>query len=573
MAVTEIKWQNNIFEGGRVFLHSIISTRRLLPLETYQIRSGGVIVFLFLFCFGGLSLLSFCAFAQPPNAEADGRAQGAATTMRDFPILAQRVKVQQAADFVIALDASGSMRPFWPTVQQGLAAFIEAIPDGDYLSLITFGTQASYSATPSLINASTRADFVAAASRLSTPTDKNTDLGRAVEKAIGELNRPSGNRLKFVFFLSDFKHDPSKDSSYSGKISTADAVWQRLAQRRQNEQQGNILQVFALLLPLGRGVGRDIPLVKTVFPELEQVRVNRSTLLPWFERRKAEIARDKLRLIVESDAQKLPFQVKGIRQRRGLLYAVIDTNGHQIVEMVAIPSLKIIEASGDANLGAKFQITPLSDPSKFEPKLQVREAIPHSGEQMEIPVAQITSKQRTLIRSFTSGKIAITLEGTQSLAPSNELAKLNLAAERPFVLRVDIPTNIHRGYVPLWLLLTVVCLLLVGLGLWLYSIRPEYIVGEITVIGQLPRNIAKSAKRKTFLIGSVQPEEGMELSGVQWRLMMQALRKPRGVHVKMERGSGKLNNQEPITTLKWVKLPQDSQIEIGEKNIRLHLRK
>ena len=106
----------------------------------------------FLFCFGTLCLLSLGAFAQPPNAEAD--------LMKDFPILAQRVKVQQAADFVIALDASGSMRLFWPTVQQALAAFIEAIPDGDYLSLITFGTQASYATTPGPINASTRADFV-----------------------------------------------------------------------------------------------------------------------------------------------------------------------------------------------------------------------------------------------------------------------------------------------------------------------------------------------------------------------------------------------------------------------------
>jgi hypothetical protein len=322
----------------------------------------------FLFC--GLFLLSLGAFTQIPNAEVDGRAQGAAATMRDFPILTQRVKLQQAADFVIALDASGSMRPFWPTVQQALATFIEAIPDGDYLSLITFGTQASYATTPSPINASTRVDFVAAASRLSTPTDKNTDIGRAVEKALGELNRPSGNRLKFVFFLSDFKHDPSKDSSYYGKMSTADAVWRRLAQRRENEQQGSILQVFALLLPLGRGVGRDIPLVQKIFPELEQVRVNRSTLLPWFERRKAEIARDKLRLIVESDTQKPPFQVKGIRQRRGRLYATIEPNGHEIVELVAA-SMKMTEANGDANLDAKFHITPLSAPFKFESKPQI----------------------------------------------------------------------------------------------------------------------------------------------------------------------------------------------------------
>lgn len=526
------------------------------PVGVYDMKlMSSVIVFLFLFCLVGLCLLPLDGFAQTPNAEVD--------LMNDFPILAPRVKVQQAADFVIALDASGSMRPFWPTVQQALAAFISAIPDGDYLSLITFGTQASYAATPSPINASTRADFVAAAGSLSTPTDQNTDLGRAVEKVLGELNRPSGNRLKFVFCLSDFKHDPSKDSSYSGKMSTADAVWQRLAQRRQNEQQDSILQVFALLLPLGQGVGRDIPLVKTVFHELEPVRVNRSTLLPWFERRKAEIARDKLRLIVASDAQKPPFQVTGIKKRRGKLYATIEPNGHQIVEMVTT-SLRMTEANGDENLSSKYKITPLSEPFKFDPKSPV---------QMAIPLAHINGRQRTLIRSQTSGDITITLEGMQSLAPKNELAKLNLAAEHSFVLRVELPTDMHDGYVPLWLLLTVISLLLVALGLWLYSIRPEYIVGEITVIGQLPRRIAKSEKRKTFLIGSVQPEEGMRIEGAQWSLVIQALRKPRGVHVKMERGSGRLNNQEPITPQKWVKLPQDSQIEAGGKTIRLHLRK
>lgn len=65
----------------------------------------------------------------------------------------------------------------------------------------------------------------------------------------------------------------------------------------------------------------------------------------------------------------------------------------------------------------------------------------------------------------------------------------------------------------------------------------------------------------------------MRIEGAQWSLVIQALRKPRGVHVKMERGSGRLNNQEPITPQKWVKLPQDSQIEAGGKTIRLHLRK
>lgn len=208
-----------------------------------------------------------------------------------------------------------------------------------------------------------------------------------------------------------------------------DTVWQRLAERRENEQQDNMLQVFALLLPLGEGVGRDILLMKTVFPELESVRVNRNTLLPWFERRKAEIAREKLRLIVKNDAEKLPFQVTGIHQNRNQLIATIELNGHQIVEVDRIPELLVTEASGDANLSAQFQITPLSiDTSVFTSKLE---------ERIEIPVAQITPRGHTLIRSQTSGSVAITLSGTQSLDPKNELARLDLTVERPFVLSVE----------------------------------------------------------------------------------------------------------------------------------------
>ena len=476
---------------------------------------------------------------------------------RDFPILASRVRTNQPADYVIVIDRSGSMRSFWPLVRQSVASFLEAVPDGDYVSVVEFGTDARNSITPRPVNQQTRSDLLREVSNLPEPTDSATDIGRAMEKTLDELNRPNGNRLKFVFFLSDFAHDPPSQSPYYRKHSPQDDVWRRLTERMRSEQSENAVQAYALLLPIGGSVGRDLPLGRAIFPRLESVNVNQATLLPWFERRKAEIARDKLRAIVEQDAARLPLAIKSIEQRGDRLVAVFDLVVDRLVETSSFTDIQISElAVGDL----QSRLTP-------EPTINLNLSVSGAGSQtVEIPIARV-GEQSTILRWTAGNQITFKLNATQNIEPAGEITRLNLPTARTFEVSVrDKEAIIKGGYLPIWVLVvTGVILLLIVLTLLRYY-RQEYIVGEITVVGHgAPITLRPESKRKTFKIGDVSNSEGIAVKGAQWVLLFQSFKPPeraRGTYIRMERGQAMLNKKVALNNQKWEPVQRGSIIDV-----------
>jgi hypothetical protein len=519
------------------------------------------------FGFVCLGLLLFVSLALSQNAEIESALK------RDFPELTKRMAIGQPADFVIVIDKSGSMRSFWNPVKQAVSSFLAAIPDGDYVSVIAFGTDSGYLTTPSPVNSSTRAYLIHEVEMIKEPKDADTDLGRAFERTLGELNRPEGNRLKFVFFLTDFKHEPPNGSPFRGTRNPEDAVWQRLIERRRNEQHGNVLQVFALLLPLEAEVGRDIALGKSLFPELEQVNVNQYTLLPWFERRKAEIARDKLRAFVHNDSQKSPFEIEKIYIQRGILrgsgklYASVKPAKGRIVETVALPSLNPkISIKGDG-------VTEV----EFKPQTVQNIPLSPSTESLKIPLATVRYLCKLITLSTKVRDASVEIEGIQSLAPSFEIQKLNLPTDVSFSAASTLPLEISYGYIPLSILIVIACLIAVAIIGTAYYCRPEYVSGEINVLGAVTRGVQKSERRKNIVIGNVQAAEGIPVPNADWRLVMQAfcpswmqMKKPRGIYVRMERGQATLiyrDKRQSITTLDWVRIYRGCTIEVGGKRI------
>ena len=296
---------------------------------------SSVLFFALILLLSGACLTSLC------NADTEQ------VLKNDFPVLMKRLSATQPADFIVVIDRSGSMKQFWPVVKKALALFIKAIPDKDYVSIVVFGTTSGYLATPTPINESTRNHLIDEIEKIPSPNEQNTDLGLAFEKVLHEANRPSGNKLKFIFFLTDFNHDASRTSLYYQKRNSGDEVWQKLANRRKMEQKGNIMQVYALLLPLEKNVGKDIGLGKTIFPELEPVNVNQATLLAWFERRKAEIARDKLKALVKDDCDKIAFTIAGIDYKKpalgekGKILSRIDRGKNGIADITGVQNVKL----------------------------------------------------------------------------------------------------------------------------------------------------------------------------------------------------------------------------------------
>ena len=521
------------------------------------------------FCFLNLLLLVLVSVVT--------EAEDNSALIRDFPELTKRLLTDQPADFVIVIDKSGTMRHFWNPVKESLSLFISAIPDGDYLSLLAFGTDAKYLTTPTPVNSQTRDHLINEVGRIGSPEDQKTDLGRAIGKTLDELNRPGGSRLKFVFFLTDFVHEPSGGSQYRN-ANPDEEIWQMLVNRRKNEQHGNILQVFALLLPLGKQVGRDISLGKSVFPELEQVSVNQRTLLSWFERRKAEVARDKLRAIVQSDSKKAPLDIQRIYIRSDLLrrsckiYASISPIKERIVKTSELSSLEPkIQVEGDGLKKTEFSLKSRQNISLEQPM-----------EDFDILVAHTMYPRRRILRGSETGNISLILEGTQKLSPSEEILKLGLPVSTSFIVSSSFPLTIPYGYVPIGLLIVIVVLIAGGIISIIYYYRPEYISGKIAEISILgfgrPRAIQKSEKIKSIAIGDTTEEEGIRIPNTNWELLIKAFRpcgeigKHRGIYARMEKGQAKSMYQGErydITTSDWVRVYPGCIIEVGGKRITL----
>lgn len=536
-------------------IRTLFSYRRLSPTPqrvTGKTRLGW-------HCRIGAALLGVLVCALLPGA---GAQPTNVNLERDFPLLVNRVRTNQPADYVIVIDRSGSMRPFWHLVRQAVASFLEAVPDGDYVSIVEFGTEARNSLTPRPINAQTRADLISEIGNLPEPTDQATDIGRGIEKTLDELNRPNGNRLKFVFFLTDFAHDPPAQSPYYRQRSPQDEAWRRLAERMRNEQSANITQSYALLLPIGGAVGRDLALGRAVFPGLESVSVNQATLASWFERRKAEIARDKLRAVVEHDANRVPLILRAVEQRASRLVAVFELVADRAVETSAITDVRIEEANFG---GLQARLTP--ETARLPPLTLT----PGAGAQtLEIPLA-VVGEQSALRGWAAHDRISFRLRATQTLEPAGEIARLNLPGAREFEVAVgDHEASVHGGY----LSPRMVIALLAGGGLILLLIlfalrrryRPEYIVGEIAVVGGgTPVRLRPENKRQTFKIGDVNNADGIAVKGASWVLVLQAFKaseRPRGTYARMERGQATLNKKVALNNQQWEPIQHGSLIEV-----------
>ena len=487
----------------------------------------------------------------------------------DFPVLYKRAGAQQSADYVIVIDKSLSMRRFWNSVKQALSAFVSAVPDGDYLSIVVFGADGGLLTTPTPMNSDTRETVRQAIERLQEPKDLNTDLGRSFEKCLDELNRPGGNALKFVFFLTDFNHDPPGGSPYARSSNPQDDAWQRLAERRRNEGQGKIDEVFALLLPLEAEVGRNLSLGKAVFPHLQEVRVNQETLGTWFERRRAEIARDKLKARVRDDMRRPPLVIEKLEVKMpflgsgGQLVAWVRPEGNRLIDVTRLHSVK----------SALDFSEPVTGEVDMEMMKDQEFSLISDAEAQPIVLAEV--KGGSFIRSSLQRKIHVTLEGVQEEAPPEELRKLNLPDSMPFQVAAAFDVEVPYGSVPLIYLIGLGVLIAAAVAGRVYQCRPEYIVGEVTVLGVKNRSLRKGEKKKEFQVGSVPTGEGIQVPGAKWILSIRAFRpcgkngKPRGVYARMENGSAtmKTGSKSQALSVDWKPLPRGSTIEVSGKKV------
>lgn len=269
-------------------------------------------------------------------------AQDTELLMNDFPKLFglfEREIRDQKADFVIAVDVSGSMRNHRNIVVPALETYFRSLPEGDYLSMIKFGTEARVHGIPGELNSETLNTLLTYPAEMYVHDNSLfhwTDLYRMAERIADELNRPGGSNLKYVFMFTDFEHDPHP--SARGREQ-----WEMIRQRVEAENKGNKLMVYALKLR-GTNTGRDLHYIRDIFPGLEEIDISNQQLLnAWFERKKAEIGRERLRVIIERK-----FDATQTSERFISFHPTIDIEGNlfqkiQFTEMPVVDKIEIVE--------------------------------------------------------------------------------------------------------------------------------------------------------------------------------------------------------------------------------------
>jgi hypothetical protein len=227
----------------------------------------------------------------------------------DFPELTKRfAPADQPASYVIVIDMSGSMteKGYFPIVRRAVCDFVNALPNGDYLSLLGFNLTARRLVIPQRLEADRR-EIIGLVEETKDPrperrTDPEnfTDIGKALKETVRELRAPGSPRVQFVFFLTDGVHEPGASSEFPRKTGPA---WDSLRQTADQALRSKLLQVTALAL----GSETDIDLVQSIFPEATPIVVDRRSLRPFFERMKAEMQRDRLELLVAGDLRRRPL--------------------------------------------------------------------------------------------------------------------------------------------------------------------------------------------------------------------------------------------------------------------------
>lgn len=215
---------------------------------------------------------------------------------QDYPAVMEQYGKRleaQKADYVIAIDVSGTMMRHTELVLPALYSFIDALPEGDYLSIIKFGTIAQEVGLSGKVDETTRDGFKRTLSTIYQRDPQfvsSTDLSAMCDAILSQMSRPGGNDLKYIFMFTDFINE-----------SGASSKWQSMQDRVAALYKMNIVRSFAMQLP-GSGSGRDIQLVRNVFPNLQTIDVNNSAQLnEWFEGQKADISKERLKDLIRGD--------------------------------------------------------------------------------------------------------------------------------------------------------------------------------------------------------------------------------------------------------------------------------
>lgn len=395
-------------------------------------------------------ILSFLALCVMVFIGGNAMAQTAIERLKtDYPAVMEHYAKQlesQHADYIIAIDVSGTMNKHQNIVLPALNSFLNALPDGDYVSIIKFGTKAEEFGLSGVINQSTRASFENTLSRIYDRDPafvQRTDLGAMCNAVLAQMGRPGANNLQYVFMFTDFINEPG--------VGSID--WKNLQERVAAISKINIVRAMAMQLP-GANTGRDIQLVRNVYPNLQTINVDNSAQLnEWFEGQKAEITKVRLKDLILGDFDRWYSEGKiqtslaiGVDRDVYLKYAV-DGDVPAFVNGLFVCAIE-----------------PVSQSNNIE-RLTLETDSFYNGRNIKEHVGTIKFCNNKPIQNGVAATISVTFRPTFIMAEkegepsfSNEIHRLGLENDLTRTMEIEASSDLVAGW-SLWLL--GLCLLLI----------------------------------------------------------------------------------------------------------------
>jgi hypothetical protein len=268
---------------------------------------------------------------------------------KDFPKLYNDFKSEvgsQKARYVFAIDISNSMKPYEAAVKANLQNFINALPDGDIISIIQM---ASMQETRSIVenqpvNASTRKLILSYITGLSF-NKVGSDGFTMTSKIIEAMNQTgSSDDMKYVFMFTDFEYWTKENQFNKNAVQ-----WSTIGKKLKGKD--GFLKVYGLELFQngGANIRKDAVYkeeLKQIFGKVEYVSGDNSAFLnTWFNNTKANILTDRLQYVLNRKTvkQNATLILKASGLGKDLVIALKEDNMSSVYSTAELESSSLAE--------------------------------------------------------------------------------------------------------------------------------------------------------------------------------------------------------------------------------------
>ncbi|GAA2385617.1 vWA domain-containing protein [Dactylosporangium salmoneum] len=200
------------------------------------------------------------------------------------------------ADYVVLVDTSGSMATnnLYGNVKSTLRTFVAGLTRTDHVAVYTFDN----TPTARYIGPGGDPDRIIGALP-DAPSQNSTDIGAAIARALGELERGDAAPVATVVLITDGAHEPPAGSPYP----TADGPpWEALTARAGKLKAGS---VHGYALPLTRTGTTGAKLLGNVFKDTDTLDPNQiADMGEYLDRSKQHTRLEKARLALAGDIGK-----------------------------------------------------------------------------------------------------------------------------------------------------------------------------------------------------------------------------------------------------------------------------